>query len=101
MAQGYAKRSLVMVFGRLGRGGPPIKIQLFFIGFGNNFFFETLCRLMVNQSICPSVCPSVCVFTFEVPLKRLFAPASQNRMSNILEIQNPWGKSSGKKWSHI
>ena len=52
------------------------------------------------KSKCPSVCPSVrlsvclsvCLFTFEVPFNGLFAPTSRSRMSNILEIRNPWGK---------
>ena len=42
--------------------------------------------------ICPYVCVFVCVFTFEVLLKRLFAPTSQGPMSKNLEIRNPWGK---------
>ena len=45
-----------------------------------------------RPSVCPCVCPSVCVFTFEVPFKRLFAPTSQSRMSNIFRIRIPWGK---------
>ena len=33
--------------------------------------------------ICPYVCVSVYLLTFEVLFKRLFAPTSQSRMSNI------------------
>ena len=53
------------------------------------------------KSKCPSVCLSVCVFTFEVPIKRLFAPTSQSRMSNIFRDSESLGKSNGKKWSQI
>ena len=53
-------------------------------------------------SVClSSVCLSVCVFTFEVPFKRLFAPTSQSRMSNIFRDSESLRKSSEKKWSHI
>ena len=55
----------------------------------------------VRLCVCPSVCLSVYVFTFEVPLKRLFAPTSRSRMSNIFRDSESLGKSSGKKWSHI
>ena len=44
---------------------------------------------------------SVCVFTFEVPFKRLFAPTSQSRMSNILRDLKSLGKSKWKKLSQI
>ena len=51
--------------------------------------------LSISQDVCLSVRLSVrlfvCVFTFEVPFKRLFAPPSRSRMSNI-RIRNPWGK---------
>ena len=53
------------------------------------------------KSKCPSVCPSVCVFTFEVPFKRLFAPTSRSRMSNIFRVSESFGKSNGKKWSQM
>ena len=43
----------------------------------------------------------VCVFTFEVPFKRLFAPTSQSRMSNIFRDSESLGKSNGTKWSQI
>ena len=47
---------------------------------------------------CPCVCLWVRVFTFEVPLKRLFASTSRSRMSKFfLEIQNPWEKLVEKK----
>ena len=52
-------------------------------------------------SVCPSVCPSVRVFTFEVLFKRLFAPTSRSRMSNIFRDFESSGKSNGKKWSQI
>ena len=55
----------------------------------------------VRLSVCLSVCPSVCVFTFEVPFKRLFAPTSQSRMSNIFRDSESVGKGSGKKLSQI
>ena len=49
----------------------------------------------------PCVRLSVRVFTFELPFKRLFAPISQNQMSNILRDMESLGKSNGKKWSQI
>ena len=48
--------------------------------------------LSISQNVCLSVRLSACVFTFEVLFKRLCAPTSQSQMSNIFEIQNPWGK---------
>ena len=57
--------------------------------------------MSVCLSVCPSVCPSVCLFTFEVPFKRLLAPTSQSRMSNIFRDLKSLGKSNGKKWSQI
>ena len=61
------------------------------------------------KSKCPSACPSVClsvrlsvpVFTFEVPFKRLFAPPSRSRMSNIFKDLESLGKNNEKKWSRI
>ena len=53
------------------------------------------------KSKCPSVCRCVCVFTFEVQFKRLFAPTSRSRMSNIFRDSVSLGKSNGKKWSQI
>ena len=41
-------------------------------------FYKSKC-----PSVCPSVCPCVCLFTFEIPFKRLFAPTSRSRMSNV------------------
>ena len=41
------------------------------------------------------------MFTFEVPFKRLFAPTSQSRMSNIFRDSESLGKSNGNKWSQI
>ena len=57
--------------------------------------------MSVCVSVCPCVRPSVRVFTFEVPFKRLFAPTSQSRMSNIFGDSESLGKSNGKKWSQI
>ena len=59
--------------------------------------------------ICPSVCLCVrlCVrlFTFEVPLKRLFAPTSWSQISKKkLEIRNPLGtgvERSGLRFEHF
>ena len=51
----------------------------------------------VRRSVRVFVCLSVCVFTFEVPFKRLFAPTSQSRMSNIFGDSESLGKSNGKK----
>ena len=59
-------------------------------------FYKSKC-----PSVCVSVCPSVCLFTFEVPFKRLFAPPSRSRMSNIFRDLESLGKSNGKKWSNI
>ena len=46
----------------------------------------------VRLSIRPSFCLSVRVFTFEVQFKRLFAPTSQSRMSNIFRDSESLGK---------
>ena len=60
-------------------------------------------RHQVHFQSRPSVRVSVClsVFTFEVPFKRLFAPTSQSRMSNIFRESESFGKRNGKKWSQI
>ena len=55
----------------------------------------------VHMCVCVCVCVSVCVFTFEVPFKRLFAPTSWSRMSNIFRDSESLGKTNGKKWSQI
>ena len=55
----------------------------------------------VRLCVCPSDCLFVCLFTFEVPFNGLFAPTSQNRMSNIFRDLESLGKSYGKKWSNI
>ena len=61
----------------------------------SNFFWPTVLLIFKASAlwvdafyklICPSVCLSVCVFTFEVPLKRIFASTSQSQMSKSLEI---------------
>ena len=61
--------------------------------------------LSISRNVRPSVCLSVRlfvrVFTFEVPFKRLFAPTSWSRMSNIFRDSECLGKSNGKKWSQI
>ena len=62
-------------------------------------FYKSRCA-----SVCVSVCPSVCVFTFTVyrlPFKRLCAPTSRNRMSNIFRDSESLGKTNGKKWPNI
>ena len=41
------------------------------------------------------------MLTFEVPLKRLFAPTSRSRMSIFFSDSESFGKSNEKKWSHI
>ena len=48
--------------------------------------------LSKSQNVRLSVCPCVCVFTFEVPFKRLFAPTSRSRMSNIFRDSESLGK---------
>ena len=55
----------------------------------------------VRLFVCLFVHLFVLVFSSEVPFKNILAPTSRSRMSKILEIRNPWGKSNGKKWSHI
>ena len=50
-------------------------------------FYKSKC-----PPVCPCVCLSVCVFTFEVPFKRLFAPTSRSRMSNIFRDSESLGK---------
>ena len=57
--------------------------------------------LSINRNVCPCVRVFVRLFTFEVPLKRLFAPTSQSQMSNIFRDSESLGKSNGKKWSQI
>ena len=53
------------------------------------------------MSVFWSVCLSVHVFTFEVPIKRLFALISQSWMSNIFRDLESLGKIIVKKWSQI
>ena len=56
------------------------------------------------MSVCLSVCVSVCLFTFEVPLKRLFAPLPEVGGQTFLEIRNPWGKvmeRSGRRFEYF
>ena len=48
-----------------------------------------------------SVCLSLCLFTFEVPFKRLFAPTSQSRMSNIFKVSESLGKNNEKNGSDL
>ena len=55
----------------------------------------------VRMSVCQSVRLSFRLFSFEVPFKRLFAPISQSRMSNIFRDSEFLRKSNGKKWSQI
>ena len=55
----------------------------------------------IRPSVSPSVCVSVRVFTFEVPLKCLFAPTSQSRMSNIFRDSETLGKSSSLRFEHF
>ena len=57
--------------------------------------------LSISRNVRLSVCLSVCLFTFEVPFKRLFAPTSWSRMSNIFRDSESLGKSKWKKWSQI
>ena len=60
--------------------------------------------LSISRNVRLCVCLFVCLFTFEVPFNGLFAPTSQSRMSNILEIRNPWGKvveRSGLTFEHF
>ena len=56
--------------------------------------------MCICVSVCLSVWLSVCVFTFEVPIKRLFAPTSQSRTCKIFRDLDSL-KSNGKKWSQI
>ena len=53
------------------------------------------------KSPCKTSFFSFTFFTFEVPFDGLFAPTSQNRMSNIFRDSESLGKSNGKKWSQI
>ena len=53
-----------MAFGTLGRGGPPIKIQLYFIGFGNDYFSPNRPTGPIRSSsrdVCLCVCLCVCL----------------------------------------
>ena len=54
-----------------GRGGLPnskLMKELFCLS------LDTFKALAVVPSVVPSFCPCVCLFTFEVPVKCLFAP---------------------------
>ena len=57
------------------------------------------------KSKCPSVCVSICPLNFEVPFKRLFAPTSRSRMSNIFRDSESLGKKgmerSGLRFKHF
>ena len=44
------------------------------------------------MSVRVCVCLSVRLFTFEVQLKRLFAPTLEVGYPKFLEIRNPWQK---------
>ena len=57
--------------------------------------------LSISLNVRLSVCVCLCLFTFEIPFKRLFAPISQSRMSNIFRVSKSLGKSNTKKWSQI
>ena len=57
--------------------------------------------LSIGRNVRLSVRLFDCVFTFEVPFKRLFAPTSLSRMSNIFRDSESLGKSNSKKWSQI
>ena len=57
--------------------------------------------LSISRFVRLCVCLSVCLFTFEVPFKRLFAPTSRSRTSNIFRDSESLGKSNGKKWSQM
>ena len=61
----------------------------------------SISRNVRPSSIRLSVRLSVCLFTFEVPFKRLIAPTSRSRMSNIFRDSESLGKSNGTKWSNI
>ena len=73
--------------------------------YGSIFKASALWADAFYKSKCPSVCPSVCLsvrlFTFEVPLKRIFAPTYRSWMYNIFRDSESLGKSNGKKWSQI
>ena len=43
----------------------------------------------------------ICFFVFFMFFKRLFAPTSQSRMSNVFRDSESLEKSNGKKWSQI
>ena len=56
------------------------------------------------MSVCLSVCVSVCPFVCSLLRQRLnvfLPPLPEVGCPIFLEIRNPWGKSSGKKWSQI
>ena len=58
----------------------------------------------VLLSVCPSGCLSVCVFTFDLPFKHLFAPASRSQMSHIFKDLDPWRKvmvRNGLRFEHF
>ena len=57
--------------------------------------------LSISLIVRLSVRLSVHVFTFEVPLKRLFSPTSRSRISNIFRDLESLVKSNGKKWSQM
>ena len=76
------------------------KIKNMYIFKASALWANAFCKLKC-PCVCLSVRLSVCVFTFEVPFKRLFAPTSQSRMSNIFRDSESLGKSNWKNWSHI
>ena len=58
------------------------------------FFFKAsaLWADAFHKLKCLSVCLCVRMFTFDVPFKRLFAPTSRSRMSNIVRDSESLGE---------
>ena len=56
--------------------------------------------IYISQFVDTLVCFSVCLL-FELPIKRLFAPTSQSKMTKNFRDSESWGKSNGNKWSHV
>ena len=80
--------------------GPHSTWSIWGLSLVNLSFFPTVLlpsgpMLSIIRFVRPSVRLCVCLFTFGVPFKRLFAPPSWNRMSNIFRDSESLRKSSG------
>ena len=82
-------------------GGGVRTLSPFFPDAMRVFKASALWAVDFYKSKCPCVYVSIRVFTFEVLFKRLFAPTSQNWMSDIFRDLESLGENNKKKWSQI